>query len=256
MPSVSGRHFARTASLGEALDKEEGDTDMSPAEFALDIGAALLMGVAIGLERQWRQHTAGLRTNALVCLGAALFVSLSRLLSPESSPTRIAAQVVSGMGFLGGGVILREGLNVRGMNTAATLWCSGAVGTLAGAGYAVYGLVGTAAVLAVHLGLRPLGRWVDARSRQGGDVETLYRLRVVCRDKDEGLIRTILLRHVNSHPPLLLQGISTQEAEQPEWAAVVAEVFSTGRNDRAMEAIMSRLNIEPGVRAVSWERAP
>src|SRR5277367_6021962 len=102
--------------------------------FARNVGVALLMGFAIGLERQFRQHPAGLRTNSLVCIGAALFVSLSRLITPESSPTRVAAQVVSGIGFLGGGVILREGWNVKGMNTAATLWCSAAVGTLAGSG--------------------------------------------------------------------------------------------------------------------------
>ena len=92
--------------------------------FALNTGTALLLGMAIGLERQYRQHTAGLRTNTLVCLGAALFVSLPTFLPGESSPTRIAAQVVSGIGFLGGGVILREGLNVRGLATAATMWAT------------------------------------------------------------------------------------------------------------------------------------
>src|SRR3974377_1721040 len=96
------------------------------ASFVLGIGAALAMGLAIGVERQLGQHPAGLRTNALVCVGAALFVSLSRLMDHEASPTRIAAQVVSGIGFLGGGVILREGLNVKGMTTAATIWCSAA----------------------------------------------------------------------------------------------------------------------------------
>jgi putative Mg2+ transporter-C (MgtC) family protein len=83
--------------------------------FTLNIGAALLMGMVIGLERQFRQHPAGLRTNTLVCVGAALFVSVGLLIDHESSPTRVAAQVVSGIGFLGGGVILREGFNVRGM---------------------------------------------------------------------------------------------------------------------------------------------
>src|SRR5579871_6440953 len=104
---------------------------MTHAEFLLNMATALLLGAAIGLERECRQHTAGLRTNTLVALGAALFVSLSRLVEHESSPTRIASYVVSGLGILGGGVILREGLNVRGLNTAATLWCSGAVGVLA-----------------------------------------------------------------------------------------------------------------------------
>jgi putative Mg2+ transporter-C (MgtC) family protein len=227
---------------------------MDTPSFALNIFAALLMGTLIGLERQWRQHTAGLRTNALVCLGAAMFVSLSLLMHDDNSPTRVASYVVSGIGFLGGGVILREGLNVRGMNTAATLWCTAAVGALSGSGFPLYAAIGTAVILTVNLTLRPLGRWVDARSKAVADVEVMYRLRVVCQEKEEGVIRTILLRHVNSQPSMVIQGISTQDAEQPDRAAVVAEVFSMGRNDRAMENLVSRINIEPGVSAVSWEK--
>src|SRR6516164_11258988 len=92
--------------------------------FALHVGAALVMGAALGLERQFRGHPAGLRTNALVCVGSAMFVSLSHLMGDHDSPTRIASYIVSGIGFLGGGVILRDGLTVKGMNTAATLWCT------------------------------------------------------------------------------------------------------------------------------------
>src|SRR5215469_13086584 len=137
---------------------------MDILHFALRIGVALLLGSLIGLERQFRQHPAGLRTNALVAVGAALFVSLSDLLSNDKAdPTRIASYIVSGIGFLGGGVILRDGLNVKGMNTAATLWCSAAVGTLSGAGFPGHALIGTATVLGLHLGLRPVGRWVDSR---------------------------------------------------------------------------------------------
>src|SRR5947199_4901290 len=128
---------------------------MEILQFSLNVGMALLLGMAIGLERQFRQHPAGLRTNALVCLGAALFVSLSFLAGGRDDRTRVAGQVVSGIGFLGGGVILREGLNVRGMSTAATLWCSAAVGTLAGGGLLAEAAVGTAAVLTIHLALRP-----------------------------------------------------------------------------------------------------
>lgn len=141
--------------------------------FGANIGAALLMGSAIGLERQIRQRTAGLRTNALVALGSALFVSLSLLMEHESSPTRIAAQVVSGLGFLGGGVILREGFNVRGMNIAATLWCSGAVGSLAGAGFVGEAAMGTIAVLVAHIGLRPLVRVINVRADVSASVEPI-----------------------------------------------------------------------------------
>jgi putative Mg2+ transporter-C (MgtC) family protein len=211
-----------------------------------------MMGLGIGLERQFRQHPAGLRTNALVSVGAALFVSLTRLMGDDASPTRIASYIVSGIGFLCGGVILREGLNVKGMNTAATLWCSAAVGTLAGAGFARYALIGTAIILGVHLGLRPVGRLVDARLKTATNVETAYRLRVVCQDKDEGVIRNIMLRHVNSHGKMTVQGISTEE--EGNNAVVAADIFSVERQDRALQEIMSRLNLEPGVRSVSWEK--
>jgi putative Mg2+ transporter-C (MgtC) family protein len=221
--------------------------------FTLHVGVALLLGMAIGLERQFRQHPAGLRTNALVCVGAALFVSLSKLMGDHDSPTRIASYIVSGVGFLGGGVILREGLTVRGMNTAATLWCSAAVGTLAGAGFLLHAVLGTLAVLTVHLALRPLGHWIDSRVRTAINVEMSYRLRVLCDQQHEGIIRTILLRHINAHPGMTIQGIATQDAESPDKTTVVADVFSVRRNDRAMEEVMSRLNIEPTVTAVRWE---
>jgi putative Mg2+ transporter-C (MgtC) family protein len=222
--------------------------------FILHIGAALLMGVAIGIERQYRQHTAGLRTNALVCVGAALFVSLSRLVDHEGSPTRIAAQVVSGIGFLGGGVILREGFTVRGMNTAATLWCSAAVGSLAGSGFVLHGAVGTVAVLFVHLALRPIVRMIDARSKIAQDVDTLYRMRVVCEEQNEGVIRLILLRHINSGPNMSMQGISRQDTEHTNHTAVVADIYSTVRNDKYLNDLVSRVSVEPSVSSVSWER--
>jgi putative Mg2+ transporter-C (MgtC) family protein len=221
--------------------------------FTLNIGAALAMGVAIGFERQWRQHAAGLRTNALVALGSALFVGLSTLIDREASPTRIAAQVVSGLGFLGGGVILREGFNVRGLNTAATLWCSGAVGSLAGAGFPLEALTGTVLVLLVHLGLRPVVRWIDARTKTTADAETYYRLRVESEPGHDAGLRQILLRHVNGHEKLTLQGLATDETD-PQRTVVLADIFALERNDRALEEIVARVCIEPEVKAVSWQR--
>src|SRR6202041_2203197 len=114
-----------------AVGGECGDMQtLSVADFALRLGVGVGCGSLIGLERQWRARMAGLRTNALVAAGATLFV-LYAVATEDSSPTRVASYVVSGIGFLGGGVILREGANVRGLNTAATLWCSAAIGVLA-----------------------------------------------------------------------------------------------------------------------------
>src|SRR5271165_1396209 len=122
---------------------------------------ALALGALIGAERQWRQRAAGLRTNTLVCLGAAAFVDLGSQLAPGT--TGVIAYVVSGVGFLGAGAIIKDGASIRGLNTAATLWCSAAVGTFAGAGLPVEAAGVTAFVLAGNTLLRPLVDWVNRR---------------------------------------------------------------------------------------------
>jgi putative Mg2+ transporter-C (MgtC) family protein len=228
---------------------------LTPSEFFVAIVSALLAGVAIGLERQFRQHPAGLRTNALVCVGAAAFVTVSHLLSNSDSSTRIASYVVSGIGFLGGGVILREGLTVRGMNTAATLWCTAAVGVLCGSGLPWHGLAIAVTVLAINTGLRPIARWIDARQR-GSSSAAIYRLQVVCVERDAAVVRSIIMRHVGSHAGLSVQQLSTQAGVEAGSEIVAAEVTATRADDKAIGEVMNRLNIEPGVRSVRWEKGP
>ena len=138
---------------------------------AINLASAVLLGSVIGFERQWRNRLAGLRTNTLVALGAASFVVFEALVPDASSPTRVAAQVVSGIGFLGAGVIFREGLNVRGLNTAATLWCSAAIGVLAGAGYAGYAAIATAFVVFVNLLLRPIVSFINRQPLVSTELE-------------------------------------------------------------------------------------
>jgi putative Mg2+ transporter-C (MgtC) family protein len=140
---------------------------MDLQEIAARLGSALLLGGLIGFERQWRQRMAGLRTNALVAIGAAGFVVFSATVSGDNSPTRVAAQIVSGIGFLGAGVILREGINVRGLNTAATLWCSAMVGTFAGAGQLVASALAAAFVIFTNLLLRPIVRLINKLPPRG-----------------------------------------------------------------------------------------
>ena len=141
---------------------------------------ALVLGSLIGIERQYHQRAAGLRTNALVATGSALFVMVSTLASGERSPTRVAAQVASGIGFLGGGVILREGFSVRGLNTAATLWCAAAVGSLAGCGIYTASIFGTLAVVIANLGLRPLALLVNAQPQRSTETDLKYKCLVSC----------------------------------------------------------------------------
>ena len=119
-------------------------------DFGIRMFAALFLGGVIGLERQWRQRMTGLRTNALVSIGSATFVMMGGLIGGDGSQGRVAAYVVSGIGFLGGGVILKDGFNIRGMNTAATLWCTAAVGTLCGASLMLEAAAGAFVILLLN----------------------------------------------------------------------------------------------------------
>ena len=137
---------------------------------SISLSAAFLLGSLIGLERQFRQRTAGLRTNILVALGAAIFVDAANRLTGHEGAVHVMAYVVSGIGFLGAGVIMREEGNVRGINTAATLWGSGAVGACAGADLLLEACLATIFVLAANTLLRPV---VNLINRQPLDMDSV-----------------------------------------------------------------------------------
>jgi putative Mg2+ transporter-C (MgtC) family protein len=122
----------------------------------LSLTLAFVLGGLIGIERQYRQRTAGLRTNVLVAVGASLFVDVAHRLTGDPGAVSVIAYVVSGVGFLGAGVIMREEGNVRGINTAATLWGSAAVGACAGADLVLEAMLGAGFVLAANTLLRPV----------------------------------------------------------------------------------------------------
>ncbi|HLN56189.1 MAG TPA: MgtC/SapB family protein [Bacteroidales bacterium] len=144
---------------------------MDHREFTLRLLAGLVAGLIIGFEREWQKKPAGLRTNTLVATGSALFVLLSVLITTTFGKipdvTRIIGQVVTGIGFLGGGIIFKEGTDIHGLTTAATVWCSAAVGCLAGAGFFVETLIGVVAVVSVNLLLIPLDKWMEKRAKDG-----------------------------------------------------------------------------------------
>jgi putative Mg2+ transporter-C (MgtC) family protein len=151
-------------------------------DIALRLGMAAVLTGLVGLEREWRERAAGLRTHMLVGVGSALFTLVSayawsdfvfdRTQGTVFDPTRIAAQIVTGIGFIGAGAIIRQGLSIRGLTTAAGLWVAAAIGMAVGAGYWGAALIGTGVVL---VGLGPLrmaeGWVVRKRQREGGTLE-------------------------------------------------------------------------------------
>jgi putative Mg2+ transporter-C (MgtC) family protein len=180
---------------------------------------AMLLGSAIGIERPWRQRTVGLRTNALVSLGAASFVDLAGTISGPGDTTRVIAYVVSGVGFLGAGTIMKEGVNVRGLNTAATIWCSAAVGASAAAGETLAAASTCALVIGVNLFLRRIVARLDRRAFSEPENETGYFVRVLCGAPQEAHVRALLL-HGFGEAGLSLRELDSVDMERPGPATV------------------------------------
>ncbi|MBV8796809.1 MAG: MgtC/SapB family protein [Hyphomicrobiales bacterium] len=222
----------------------------------LNLFIAACLGASVGLERQWRQHLAGLRTNTLVALGAAIFITYGRAVSDADGATRIAAQVVSGIGFLGAGVIFKEGLNVRGLNTAATLWCSAAVGLLAGEGLALHGLVAAVLVIGANIVLRPLVRVINRQPMEMSEEEQHYLISIECRAARAPDIRTELVQDVGTVPELTFSQLDSAFIGETGRVEVTATVTSPKRRELALEAIVGRFADIDGVVRASWRLNP
>ena len=147
---------------------------METTEFALRLLAAMGAGGLVGLEREWSNKSAGLKTNMLAAVGACIYVLINIIIglqSNQSDPTRIIGQIVTGIGFLGGGVILHRGANVHGLTTAATIWCSAALGCLAGLGLYLELAICTVTVLIINLAFKKVDDWFEeeVKSRKNND---------------------------------------------------------------------------------------
>ncbi len=217
---------------------------------AICMSVAFALGTLIGAERQYRQRSAGLRTNALVAVGAAAFVDFGiRIGGPAS--TQVMAYVVSGIGFLGAGAIMREGLNVRGLNTAATLWCSAAVGAGAGAGLVVESAMLTGFVIAGNTLLRPLVNRINRIPIDEQTGEATYEVRLsvtaaAAADAREALIEALETAH---YP---VADVET-ETRGDDAMDVVATLVATSIVPEELNAVAAKLEKFPGVIHATWE---
>ncbi len=217
---------------------------------ALNLTVAMLCGALVGSERQVRQRMAGLRTNALVALGAAGFVVFSALFPNELSPTRVAAQVVSGIGFLGAGIIFRNGFTVHGLNTAATLWCSAAVGITAGAGFLAFALLLTALIMFVNLGLRPVVKWIKAKTRAG--MTPLQEYRVALRTDAEDDVRALIVETFVV-PVFHIISIETSDTDKRGVTAIEIVLTVEDHDDSKLKAAITPLISDLRLRSLRWE---
>lgn len=225
-------------------------------DFVLRLGAALLLGACVGLERQWRQRMAGTRTNALVSAGAAAFVMCAFMVRDTSrSEAQIVSYVVSGVGFLGAGVIFKDAGSVRGLNTAATIWCSAAIGAISGLGRPLHALILAGAVLVANVVLRPLAYRLYPAQSSGEEQEVTYGFELACNQADEAHMRALLLQAM-SRSALTLTALRSEDIEGTPKMKVTAQIKGLGRQDDALEQLVVRLSLEAGVSSVSWTVHP
>jgi len=214
------------------------------------LAAAFVLGTAIGLERQWRQRTAGLRTTVLVAIGSAGFADLGARLLGADGATRLIGYVISGIGFLGAGVILKDGANIRGLNTAATLWCAAAVGSFCGSGLPVEAAALTLFVLAANTALRPLVDLVSRRPLEGTGTEAHYRVHAICDIDAVPDVRDLMTALLDAaHYPV--RDIETL-AEGDNRVELAASLMPTSAKPADLDAVVTALERSSRVRSATW----
>ncbi len=212
---------------------------------------AFVLGTLIGVERQLRQRSAGLRTNTLVAIGAAAFVDIAQRLAGDAEAVRVISYVVSGIGFLGAGVIMKDGMNVRGLNTAATLWCSAAVGAAAGSDLVVEAVLITIFVLAGNTLLLPVVTWIERAPVNVATTEARIEVRVTTDPPNLPKVRRYLIDRLQAaHYPVADLAVAEHGAGS---TAITAVLVSSAVVTAEIEAVMRELTSHPSISDASWE---
>jgi putative Mg2+ transporter-C (MgtC) family protein len=214
---------------------------------------ALSLGCLIGVERQWRQRYTGLTTYALVAMGAAAYTSLPALY--DTVDLRLAGQVVTGIGFLGAGLIMKEGQSVRGLSTAATVWSTGAVGVLIGNGMWIAAIETAVLIACVNIFLPRFSGFFDRFAPAEIEAEKFYVIELKCSSNDEATIRTKLLQSMTARK-LRLQSLESHDLTDRSGVKVEAVVYCAEKDNALVESLVGELSLSPLVFSSSWTLTP
>jgi len=216
----------------------------------ISLSTAFVLGGLIGLERQYRQRTAGLRTNVLVAVGAAVFVDMANRLDGHAGAVHVAAYVVSGIGFLGAGVIMKGDGNIRGLNTAATLWAAAAVGACAGADLILEATLAAGFVLAGNTLLRPLVNIINRQPIDDTASEVTYCVCVICdRQFQKSTMDQLELLLDEANYPV--GDFDVHPFVQNE-VQIFATLLSTSVDSDVLDAIVEKLMAQSSVTQAFW----
>ncbi len=186
----------------------------------------------------------------MVCLGAFLFVA-SPVMLDMTSDMKIAAQVVSGIGFLGAGVILKDGANIRGLNTAATLWCNAAIGVLCAYGLVLEAATGAGFILVANIILRYITKKVT--NITDNIYSKNYVITIVLSKSKEIVLRTTFIQMINESD-IKLNSMETQE-QADDKIKIIADITAGGSSKNEMDHIITRFTMEPGVYYVGYKKS-
>ena len=223
---------------------------MELLDFATRIVVAILLGMFIGFERQLTGHPAGIRTNMLICLGTCMFLMFLMIMG-SIDIQRVASYIVSGVGFLCSGVIFKENGTVKGLNTAATLWCTAAIGILSSSGMFSYAIIATIALLMANIVFRPISQKIDPLDSFNED-ESYYKIKIVCPSEDEVKLRSVILKEAKE-TKLTLKELDTKELENNKIQIEAIYRFIGPRIDDRIENLVANLCIKHGIKKVGWE---
>lgn len=223
---------------------------MEYSEFLYRISVSFVLSLLVGLERQIRGRAIGLRTSVLVSVGTFMFVSFSiQLMTPDVS--RIASQVVSGIGFLGAGVILKDGTNIKGLNTAATLWCSAAIGVLCAGGLIIEASIGTSFILFCNIVLRYITQKVHI-TKNKITIYDDYVLKLTLESETASKIKDVIMKISESEDVSL----NDMEINDVELGRVKINAGFRVLSDKnyIMEKLMNTVSNEKGVLSSSIKK--
>ncbi len=227
--------------------------------FTLRIIIASILGFIVGLERQWTKHPAGILTNVIVCVGAYAYCAFSYIANDSHGSnidtTRIAAQVVCGIGFLGAGLILRDGTNIRGLSTAATIWTTAAIGILCTLPNIFFSIIIAFAIVILHLVLHPLSSHINKITHYGKEenhAESAYKISITCSEETETDIRSHLVKTIRDKNNVLLHNLESRETDDDK-IKIRAYITTVKKNNEVVEDILTHIGKDEGIISAGWK---
>lgn len=231
---------------------------MTVYEFFIRLLLSLALGTLIGIERQINGHSIGIRTNILVSLGTTMFILFPLTVNVTGSNgtnpndiIRIAAQIITGVGFLGTGIIFKDGANVRGVNTAATIWCTAAIGILSGSGHHIYAVVATAVLITSNIIFRPIARKLS-NVYLFSDAYNYYQISLTCKEIDEYLFRDGILKEIVKNNFQLID-LRSRNIFQNTLEIKAVLRYRGRKNDELIENLIKAIAFEKEVSSLGWK---